>query len=514
MLMKLLRKWVVYLAGALVLLVIFAILVEHVRGKWALNTRLKELAAKGEILTIAELKPKRPPLDQNILTDLLVLTNQLKLINSNLNSASPLFCYTPKGRAVVTTKLNQWSLDGRITNDWTKVGEILEKGRDLFEAIQKPMAKPYFDTGFDYEKGFVDFPVLTLAQVRGFYQLLNMSGLHALHRGNRDAAHKDLVASVTFIARQTPEPLIICQLVRQVCAKMAFGTTWQAMQMDGWNDVQLASLQAAWQACDFVKDMATAVETERAMTLDFYTQVRNSKEKLVFVVRQREPMQEMMSEIYGTSPTRGVILYWLHLPVWRVAWAAQDELESLEQYQFTIERERLARSNGWAALSGKMDPSEPDMLLLGPDNKKLGFYDQLRYLFARWDSAGLNDALIRKTLDVQTQQQMVLAALGIERYRLRTGKLPSSLSALVPDYLKTIPHDFMDGKDLKYRLQPDTKSFVLYSVGHDGKDDGGDGTQSKEITGTRQLWDGRDAVWPAPATAEEAQAAIREGYSK
>jgi hypothetical protein len=63
--------------------------------------------------------------------------------------------------------------------------------------------------------------------------------------------------------------------------------------------------------------------------------------------------------------------------------------------------------------------------------------------------------------------------------------------------LPTVPYDYMSAKPLRYRLQADG-SYVLYSVGQDGKDDGGDPTSP---SGTPAgLWSGRDAVWPSPVT--------------
>jgi hypothetical protein len=50
--------------------------------------------------------------------------------------------------------------------------------------------------------------------------------------------------------------------------------------------------------------------------------------------------------------------------------------------------------------------------------------------------------------------------------------------------------------------------FLLYSVGEDGRDDGGDPTPQEAKKRYRQIWDGRDAVWPSAATPEEAKAAL------
>jgi hypothetical protein len=309
---------------------------------------------------------------------------------------------------------------------------------------------------------------------------------------------------VTLTAKQTPEPLIICQLVRQACAAFAFNATWQALQAEGWSDGQLASLQAAWQSCNFVKDMAFAMEMERALTLDFYTQVRDSKTKLDSVIEQHKKTQEMTDGAFGSLPTGGIVLNWLHLPMWRTAWLAQDKLASLEQWQFMIERERLARTNGWVALLENKNEPKLHWKLDLESKEKLGWYDRLRFLFAS-ENFSITDAVIRRTLEVQTQQQMALAALGIQRYRLRNGKLPGQLSDLVPEYVAGLPHDFMDAKPLRYRLAPDGREFCLYSVGEDGKDDDGDPAQLKERKTRRQIWDGRDAVWPSAATTEESK---------
>ncbi len=60
----------------------------------------------------------------------------------------------------------------------------------------------------------------------------------------------------------------------------------------------------------------------------------------------------------------------------------------------------------------------------------------------------------------------------------------------------------MDGQPIKYRLNGDG-TFALYSVGDDGRDDGGDLSLQPEKTRLRVLWDRKDYVWPAPATPEE-----------
>ena len=87
----------------------------------------------------------------------------------------------------------------------------------------------------------------------------------------------------------------------------------------------------------------------------------------------------------------------------------------------------------------------------------------------------------------------------------RHGEAPQSLSALVPEVLPCVPVDYMDGRSLRYRRQPEG-GFLLYSVGEDGEDDGGDASLPPGRTNLRMIWERKDMVWPAPATADEVEA--------
>ena len=99
----------------------------------------------------------------------------------------------------------------------------------------------------------------------------------------------------------------------------------------------------------------------------------------------------------------------------------------------------------------------------------------------------------------EAQREMVVAAIALKRYYLRKCKYPTELAELVPLYLRALPVDWMDGKPLRYRLK-EGDEFVLYSVGENRTDDGGD----PSVTGDSfSFWRGKDAVWPMPATAEE-----------
>jgi hypothetical protein len=81
------------------------------------------------------------------------------------------------------------------------------------------------------------------------------------------------------------------------------------------------------------------------------------------------------------------------------------------------------------------------------------------------------------------------------------------LNALVPEFLAAVPMDLIDGQPLRYRLNADG-SFVLYSVGENGKDDGGNPALEPNVKSTSYQWQNANAldwVWPQPATEAEIQ---------
>jgi hypothetical protein len=63
-------------------------------------------------------------------------------------------------------------------------------------------------------------------------------------------------------------------------------------------------------------------------------------------------------------------------------------------------------------------------------------------------------------------------ACALERHRLAHGRYPESLTALIPTFADALPLDVINGLPLRYQLRQDG-TFLLYSTGWNGADDGG-----------------------------------------
>lgn len=75
-------------------------------------------------------------------------------------------------------------------------------------------------------------------------------------------------------------------------------------------------------------------------------------------------------------------------------------------------------------------------------------------------------------------------ALAIHAYRQDKKSLPEHLGQLVGDYLKDVPFDPFSGKPLIYK--PTKTGYLLYSIGPNRKDDGGDDGMSPAATRSSQ----------------------------
>lgn len=78
----------------------------------------------------------------------------------------------------------------------------------------------------------------------------------------------------------------------------------------------------------------------------------------------------------------------------------------------------------------------------------------------------------------ETSNVLLMTALALRVYRLEKGAYPQKLNALVPSYLQAIPTDpYGAGEALRY--QKKGADYKLWSIGTDGKDDGGQPVEDK-----------------------------------
>jgi hypothetical protein len=92
------------------------------------------------------------------------------------------------------------------------------------------------------------------------------------------------------------------------------------------------------------------------------------------------------------------------------------------------------------------------------------------------------------------QFELIRLAFALAAYRADQGAYPLKLADLVPKYVAKVPQDIFNDSELHYRREGD--GYLLYSVGPNGKDDGG---KSFDDCKAAEGWDDVVVRVPGPA---------------
>ena len=143
-------------AGGLVLLLLGFAVVEHVRGRRALNDLLNRLKAHGEVYSVAALEPKHPPMQQNAFVELSDPARRLVSLVKHRYDAPPPVHFAAPGKEIVAWRLDQWGRNTKITNDWSTLGPEWDWAVEFLDLMHSAVQKPSYDSEFDFRMGFVD----------------------------------------------------------------------------------------------------------------------------------------------------------------------------------------------------------------------------------------------------------------------------------------------------------------------------------------------------------------------
>ena len=160
---------------------------------------------------------------------------------------------------------------------------------------------------------------------------------------------------------------------------------------------------------------------------------------------------------------------------------------------YVIDEVRLARRSGeiadaasqpnWPAAEARL----PRPRHLERSASDLECYARFLSLLNDFDPAGR----VREFYHSLTDRRAAAIQLAIRLFRMdHGGEYPRSLHDLVPEYLPSVPLDPMAADDRPMGYRPDLAPPIVYSVGENGKDDGGMGKPGAD------RWAGRDAVYP------------------
>jgi len=243
------------------------------------------------------------------------------------------------------------------------------------------------------------------------------------------------------------EPTTWSLRTRMEILEYAFQPIWEGLVSRQWSDDQLADLERQLARFDALGDYIYAVRSERALQLKSLDYLRAERMANAVVCMCGDTIF-WPTLAYRLSPSG-----WFYLNQLTVARYFQAALPTrAEHSQKMLSPDIVRRLEEFERLE-----RHPHLI---PDNWSLSFIpppERAAYTCAR----------------TQTSVDMAWVACALERCRLAHGGFPESLDALAPQFIENVPHDIINGQPLHYRRTADGL-FLLYSVGWNGKDDGGE----------------------------------------
>jgi hypothetical protein len=377
------------------------------------------------------------------------------------------------------------------TFQWSALRAVLATNREALDgACDAVLSGPIiFDINIGPLGGIWDNH---LRQLGYLSPVLNSRVILELHDGNLDAAWTNLLAATRLVTAWKEQPTEIGHLGYSVLATSAFSDTWQALQTNGWRDEQLAALQQEWESANFLTNLSETMAYDRT-TWEHHCEQLNQEHPFADLSISRlskEAFKEPSSTYYELKDAIAFMRYQGN-GVWT------DEKNLLLYFRDReLEFRHAIQSPTWAEMR-----AQPGVTNVVPF--KSGYAGMMEAMTYFCHSKSL---VPMRAAESEARRRILITALALERYRGRHGAYPATLAALAPEFVKTVPVDFMDGQPLRYRLTPDGH-FVLYSVGLDCLDDGGKLPDPgappfpQNAAGFYIAPTNVDIVWPRPDTS-------------
>ncbi len=467
--MKLRWKIALGIAGFFILAAILLVIANKNSGT-ELEKYKATLRAKGEILELDGLVPTAT----NTTTDLDVFVDAAqKLKGSQLDVGNIKWMHIGSpGRALLLCNAGQTHAK---PFGWDELAQGLEKNAENLATIHEYLTNAPTQLPGGY-KNFPKLPKNPFILKRSTAQWLAASALNNIHNQAPELVTRDIQALCALANMHSDDPTLVNAMIRVAIAGIALSSTWEAIYgITNWTEPDLKRLQTSLEQLDLLKVLEKGITGERNFGLANFESILN---------------EESHFSMQGptATPHPGEVIA---ETVWRNTVANEDVLFYLRFMQGYVEAARqLRKSQNYREMQRFISASSTSC------EQTLGSWQKYRYVFSMISIPNfmrVPESPVRN----ETMRRFCMVAIALKRHQLLHGTLSSTLSELTPEFLPAVPIDPMDGQSMRYQLKSDG-SYLLYSVGMNGKDEGGDPAVDKAKKGA-DIWAGRDAVWPQPA---------------
>ena len=309
---------------------------------------------------------------------------------------------------------------------------------DLHEAA-KEKGPAAFISSFDDAHNIL----LTHAQdLRSASKLLRLEARIGAHDGDEKASAESIHAIFAIGRALSREPLVVTHLVRLACDASAREEVEDLLSVVDFADADLARFQEGLRSADYDKGLYRAMLGER----------------VIGILTFRDPSSA------GLSTTQSMA---------HRLFGREDMLRYLQVQRQLVASAQLPFPEGLNAvreIGRSIQISKRDNRGKPPSGIRSWFQPSISV----WGSASLWGSItppFERTARALALNRAADAAIAVERFRRREGRLPGNLQETVPEFLPSVPIDPFSGDAMRYAALED--EFLVYSVGVNGVDDGG-----------------------------------------
>lgn len=409
---------------------------------WMVEAKLSEIRRQGYPVTMAELEAWRetPAASAN---GALFVTNALaKIVPANrMDKMLPIL-----GVAQIPNPGEDWPPEFlRVSK------EHLLKNEEALELFHRVGEYTRYAYPWTYATNLLQVPMMPyFPALREATRLLCLEAEIGAQSTNSKSAARSLSAAVQFGDSLAREPLLLPQLVRFACLGMGIDHLSRALTRVEFEDEQLLELSAA------LAPIEQAQSLERAFVGELCYGTTAFREQATRKIILDEASNWWVGLMTDDEPYAKWMMGW-RLWVYRSAGLLKlDQLEHLHQLRQAIECAKQPLPTRLVAIERWLQGT-----------KAISRFRVMTRQFV-----GSLDSVVRHEAQMVARVRSARAAIAIEQYRHERQKLPVEL-----------PGDFfdpIDGKKLRYRQL--LRGYVVYSIGTDGVNDGGDKKKDNTFT--------------------------------
>jgi hypothetical protein len=324
------------------------------------------------------------------------------------------------------------------------IAQYIADNNEALALLHKASAIEHCRYPIDLSIG-IDTQLNHLSKLRKCMMLLNLETIWHAENGQYHSAANSVMSGFSLARSLANEPVIVPQLVRMACNSLSISGIERCINRTTFTDEQLADIDRCLIDAEDHSNLARAYIGDRCHFLD----ALKKPESLEFVITSHDMPITPFLDLYKA-----------------LGLADMDAILYLDFIDGYIEITKLPLHQHKKA---------SDVL-----DARLASLSNIHVLLHMLLPIRSRTAAIE--LRSVARLRAARAGLAVERHRLAAGKLPDSLTELVPVYLESIPKDPFDGNELRYKKLE--AGFVVYSIGEDMSDDGG-----KEQTKESKNWD-------------------------